>query len=110
MKYQFNPKTGAMAPKKDPSRDIQNALRRDASIERGHVFPQHTLIREELAVCTEANGNIYCVVRINGQWRCLGRIVDLQAIRMASYGPLTYFHVAWQNGVPVEDPRHSDDK
>lgn len=107
MKYTFNPKTGGMSPKKDPSREIQNALRRDSGIEPGHKFTDTTLIRENLAVCTE-NGNDYCVARINGQWRCLGRIVDMAAIRRASYGPLVDFHLAWMSGVKVSDPRDSE--
>lgn len=109
MKYQFDPKTGGMSPKKDPSRDIIDAVRRDASIERGHVFKEHNLIRENLAMCTEPNGNVYCVVKLNGQWRCIGRVVNIQAIRQASYGPLVNFHLAWQSGVQVEDPRHEPD-
>ena len=107
MKYTFDPKTGGMSPKKDPSRDIQDALRRDSGIEPGHQFTDTSLIRENLAVCTE-NGNHYCVVRINGQWRCLGRITDMAAIRRASYGPLVDFHIAWQSGVKVADPRDGE--
>ena len=105
MKYTFDPKYGGMTQKKDPAKEIQNAVRSDSSIERGHVFEESTIIRNELAICTE-NGNHYCVVSCNGVWRCIGRIVNMPAIRFASYGPMVNFHLAWQSGVPVEDPRH----
>lgn len=104
MKYTFNPKTGGMSPKKDPSRDIQDAVRRDSGIEPGHQFTDTSFIRDGLAVCTEAGGNHYCVVRLNGEWRCIGRIVNMNAIRKASYGPLVDFHLAWQSGVKVRKP------
>ena len=109
MKFKFNPRTGGMTPEKDPSREILDAVRRDASIERGHAFQSCTLIRESLAMCTEPDGNTYCVVRLNGQWRCIGRVVNMAAIRKASYGPLVNFHLAWQSGVQVTDPRESDE-
>lgn len=109
MKFKFNPRTGQMEPAKDPRRDIQDALRRDASIERGHRFQDCTVIRDGLAMCNE-NGNTYCAVRINGQWRCLGRVVNLQAIKKASYGPLADFHLAWQSGVEIADPTETRDE
>lgn len=109
MKFKMNPRTGHMEPVKDPAREIQDAVRRDASIEKGHRFGQATVIRDGLAMCSE-NGNTYCAVRTNGQWRCLGRVVNLQAIKKASYGPLTDFHLAWQSGTEIADPTSRDDE
>lgn len=103
MKYAFNPKTGGMAPKQDPQGEILKAVRRDAGIEKGHLFTDFTVIRDGLAIATE-NGNSYCIVRLNGSWKCIGRITDLQTIRKASYGPLVNFHLAWQSGTPVPQP------
>lgn len=93
-----------MVPARDPRKEIQNAVRRDSLIEKGHLFTSCTRIREDLAMCTE-NGNVYCVVRINGQWRCIGRVIDINTIRHASYGPLTDFHIAWQSGTEVQAPQ-----
>lgn len=103
MKFTFDNRTGTMVPAKDPRKEIQNAVRHDAGIEPGHLFTDYTVIRDGLVMANE-NGNAYCVVRTNGEWRCIGRVVNLQAIRKASYGPLVDFHLAWQSGVKVQKP------
>lgn len=109
MKYEFNPKTGGMTPKQDPQKDILNAVRHDAAIENGHLFTDYRVIRDGLIMATE-NGNHYCVVFFNGSWRCIGRVVNLQAIRSASYGPRINFFLAWQSGTPVVKPSSQDDE
>lgn len=107
MKFGFNPRTGRMEPVQDPRREIQNAVRRDASIEKGHVFQSATAIRDGLAMCSE-NGNAYCAVKLNGQWRCIGRVVNLQAVKKASHGPLADFHLAWMSGTEIANPLERD--
>ena len=109
MKYEFNPKTGGMAPKQDPQKDILKAVRHDAAIEKGHLFTDCTFIRDGLVMATE-NGNHYCAVRTNGEWRCIGRVIDTAAIRKASYGPLVNFHLAWQSGTPIQKPSAQDNE
>ena len=104
MKFTLDNRTGTMVPARDPRKEIQNAVRRDSSIEKGHLFTDCTRIREDLAMCAE-NGNAYCAVRINGQWRCIGRVTDMAVIRKASYGPLTDFHTAWMSGTEIQKPQ-----
>lgn len=105
MKFTFDNRTGTMVPARDPRKEIQNAVRRDASVVKGQTFPTHTTIREGLVMCRDENGTPYCVVRLNGQWRCIGRVIDIATIRRASYGPLVDFHLAWQSGIEVQAPQ-----
>ena len=110
MKFEFDPRTGRMGVKPDPQKEILQAVRRDASVEKGQTFPNQTTIREGLVMCRDENGTPYCVVRLNGQWRCIGRVVDQATIRRRSYGPLIDFHLAWQSGTPVANPLRKPDE
>lgn len=104
MKFEFDPRTGQMGIKPDPQKEILQAVRRDASVERGQTFPEHTVIREGFVMCRDEHGTPYCVIRLNGQWRCIGRVVNQAVIQRHSHGPLVNFHLAWQSGVEVADP------